>query len=133
MVRAYAKDSGISVASAGFHQEAGRPADPVMVDVARQFGIDMNSIRSTCVTERLLHESDIIFVMEKTHYDRLVAMHASVADKVYLLGAYQRSADTAVEIEDPYGRSRQSYVVCYERIADAMDRIKAVIAVKSGG
>ena len=70
MVRAYAKDAGISVVSAGFHHEAGRPADPVMVDVARQFGIDMNGIRSTCVTQRMLHESDIIFVMEKSHYDQ---------------------------------------------------------------
>ncbi len=47
-----------------------------MVDVARQFDIDMNNIRSTCVTERMLHESDIIFVMEKSHYDRLVTMDA---------------------------------------------------------
>jgi protein-tyrosine-phosphatase/predicted ATP-grasp superfamily ATP-dependent carboligase len=132
MVRAYAKDAGIAVASAGFHQEAGRPADPVMVDVARRFGIDMNGIRSTCVTERMLHENDIIFVMEKSHYDRLLTIDASVADKVYLLGAHQRGPACPVEIEDPYGHSRENYVVCYERIADAVDVIKTVIAVESG-
>ncbi len=132
MISTYAKDAGISVASAGFHHVVGRPADPVMVDVARQFGIDMNGIRSSCVTQRILHESDIIFVMEKSHYDRLIAMDAGVADKVYLLGAHQRSTTCPVEIEDPYGRSRESYVACYKRIADAMDSIKAVIAVKNG-
>jgi protein-tyrosine-phosphatase len=129
MVRTIAKDVGISVTSAGFHQEGGRPADPVMVDVARQFDVDMNSIRSTCVTERLLHESDIIFVMEKSHYDRLVTMDASVADKVYLLGAHRRSTNGPAEIGDPYGRSRESYVVCYERVAAAMNHIKAAIGV----
>lgn len=132
MIRTYAEDSGISVASAGFHHEEGRPADPVMVDVARQFGIDMSNIRSASVTQRLLHESDIIFVMEKNHYDRLVTMDASVAHKVYLLGAHERRADCTVEIEDPYGHPRESYLVCYERIAEAVDCIKAVIAVESG-
>jgi protein-tyrosine-phosphatase len=130
MVSACAKGSPISVASAGFHQEEGRPADPTMVDVAWQFGIDMNSSRSTCVTEKMLHESDVIFVMEKNHYDKLVAMDASVANKVYLLGAHQRSAGIAVEIEDPYGRSREIYVNCYKRIANAVDHIKTMIAVK---
>jgi protein-tyrosine-phosphatase len=132
MLRPYARDSGISVASAGFHHEVGRPADPVMVDVARQFDIDMTSIRSTYVTEQMLHESDVIFVMEKCHYDRLLNMDASLANKVYLLGAHQRSAGCAVEIEDPYGHSRESYVVCYKRIADAIHRIKELIAVSSG-
>jgi protein-tyrosine-phosphatase/predicted ATP-grasp superfamily ATP-dependent carboligase len=130
MVRAYAEDSGISVVSAGFHQQAGRSADPVMVDVARQFGFDMNTSRSACITQRLLGESDIIFVMEKNHYDRLIAMDASVADKVYLLGAHPGSAGLPVEIEDPYGRSRASYLLCYKRIAEAVDQIKTVIAAK---
>ena len=80
----------------------------------------------------MLHDNDIIFVMEKSHYDRLLTMDASVADKVYLLGAHQRGPACPVEIEDPYGHSRENYVVCYERIADAVDFIKAVIAVESG-
>ncbi len=130
MVRPYAEDSGISVASAGFHQEAGRPADPVMVDVARQFDLEMNNIRSTCITARLLHESDIIFVMEKSHYDRVVAIDPAVADKVYLLGAHAGSAGLPVEIEDPYGLPRANYLACYQRIADAVDHIKAVISTK---
>jgi protein-tyrosine-phosphatase len=131
LVRAYAEDSGISVASAGFHQESGRPADPIMVDVARQFGLDMSHFRSTRVTNQLLHQSDIIFVMEKSHYDSLIAMEGSIAGKVYLLGAHLGGAGLSAEIEDPYGRARDKYTTCYERIAEAVDSIKAVIAVKS--
>jgi protein-tyrosine-phosphatase len=130
MIRAYAKDQGIEVTSAGFHQEAGRPADPVMIDVAGEFGIDLNGIRSNRVTERMLHENDIIFVMEKSHYDRLVAIDAGVADKVYLLGAHQRGPDDPAEIADPYGHPRENYLACYERIANAVDVIKVVIEAK---
>lgn len=131
MVRGYAEDSGISVASAGFHWESGRPADPVMVDVAGQFGVDMGTIRSTCVSEQQLQDSDIIFVMEKAHYDRLHALDASIAEKVYLLGAHRNSAGWAAEIADPYGRTRSNYLHCYDRIAEAADNIKAVIAQQS--
>jgi protein-tyrosine-phosphatase len=132
MVRAYAEDSGISVISAGFHQEAGRASDSVMVDVAGRFGVDMSAMRSTTVTEQLLRDSDIIFVMEKSHYDRLIAVDAALGKRVYLLGAHPNSAGWPVEIADPYGRARGSYIACYERIAEAVDTIKAVIAEKSG-
>lgn len=131
MIRAYAEDSGISVTSAGFHPQDGRPADTMMVDVAAQFGIDMRALRSTCVTVPLLHDSDIIFVMEKSHYDRLCAMDASIADKVYLLGAHSNAADWPAEIADPYGLARADYMMCYERIAEAVDNIKSLIAVRA--
>lgn len=132
MVRAYAEDSGIAVVSAGFHPESDRPADSVMVDVAEQHGVDMRMLRSTCVTPDMLDNSDIIFVMEKAHYDRLNSMHPAVGDKVFLLGAHPGSAGWPAEIADPYGLSKSSYTACYERIAEAVDNIKAYIAVRAG-
>ena len=130
MVRAYAEDSGISVISAGFHSEEGRPADPVMVEVAAEFDLEMSSIRSTCVTQQQLHDSDIIFVMEKGHYDKLIAIDSSIAHKIYLLGAHNAGADHSVEIQDPYGRAREVYLACYNQIVEAVDHIKGVIAVE---
>jgi protein-tyrosine-phosphatase/predicted ATP-grasp superfamily ATP-dependent carboligase len=131
MIRAYAEDSGISVASAGFHEASDRPADPVMVDVAAQFGLRLDRLRSVRVTQQLLQDSDIIFVMEKNHYDRLLSMDEGLARKIFLLGANQSSRGCPAEIADPYGRAREYYFVCYERIAEAMDSIKEVIAVRS--
>ncbi len=131
MVRAYAEDSGIAVDSAGFHRQIGRPADPVMVEIAGQFGVDMKAIRSGCVTEQQLRDSDVIFVMEKAHYDRLLSVDAALAGKVFLLGAHRSHAGWPVEIADPYGQSRASYKACYERIAEAIDNIKAVIAERA--
>ena len=132
MLRGYAQDSGIVVMSAGFHQHPDRPSDPVMSEVAAQFGVDMSAMRSTSVTEQMLHDSDIIFVMEKSHYDRLVSVDPQLADKVYLLGAHPNRTGWQVEIADPYGRARGSYVVCFRQIAEAVDAIKAVIAERTG-
>ncbi len=132
MVRGYAEDSGIAVISAGFHHHPDRPSDPVMVDVAGQFGVDMSAMRSTRVTEQMLQDSDIIFVMEKSHYDRLIAVDPRLAEKVYLLGAHPNTSGWPAEIADPYGQAQGSYVACYDRIAEAVDIIKAVIAERTG-
>lgn len=131
MIRAYAEDSGISVASAGFYETAGRPADPIMVEIAAHFGLQMETVRSTCVTQQLLIDSDVIFVMEKKHYDRLLTLDERLADRIYLLGANQSHGGYPVEIADPYGRAREHYFACYERISEAMDSIKAAIAVRN--
>lgn len=132
MIRAYAEDSGISVASAGFHETTGRPADPVMVEVAAKYGLQMRSLRSVRVTPQLLNDSDIVFVMEKKHYDRLLAIDENLASRTFLLGASQARSGCPAEIADPYGRAREYYMACYEQIAEAVDSIKEVIAVRTG-
>ncbi len=131
MVRAYAEDSGIAVESAGFHHEEGRPADPVMVEVAAQFDLELGNSRSTRVNEQQLRDSDIIFVMEKSHYDKLLALDSSIADKVFLLGARSSGVDRPMEIADPYGHARDVYLACYRQIVEAADYIKGVIAVEA--
>jgi len=133
MIQAYAEDSGVEVLSAGFHLEEGRPADPVMIEVAAARGVDMAALRSTTVDETLLRKADLIFVMEKVHYDRLEKLGASIAGKTYLLGAHSRNGGALPpEIDDPYAGPKQGYEVCYERISEAVDHLKAMIASRSG-
>jgi protein-tyrosine-phosphatase len=102
-----------------------------MVDVSAQSGLDLGNSRSAHVTERLIETSDIIFVMEKSHYDKLMVVDDSIGDKVFLLGAHQNNVAWPAEIEDPYGHARERYEACFERITGAVDNIKAVIAVNS--
>jgi protein-tyrosine-phosphatase len=128
MIRAYAEDSGLSVTSAGFHPEGGRRADPIMVDVASQFGVNLQHERSTCVTPHMLRTSDIIFVMEKTHYDRLVRMDENLSSKIYLMGAHPGRVGNSGEIADPYGQPRGRYIQCFNQVADAVDSIKGLLA-----
>jgi predicted ATP-grasp superfamily ATP-dependent carboligase/protein-tyrosine-phosphatase len=131
MVRGYAEDSGISVSSAGFHEAAGRPADPVMIDIARTFDLNLSNIRSSCVTAQQLRDSDIIFVMEKSHHDRVLSIDDTLSHKVYLLGAHPSKIHRSVEIEDPFGRAKENYLACYERVSEAVDTVKAVIAIRN--
>jgi protein-tyrosine-phosphatase/predicted ATP-grasp superfamily ATP-dependent carboligase len=131
MVRAYAQDAGVEVCSAGFHSEENRPADPVMVEIAAGSGVDLEASRSRLVSRAMLDDSDIIFVMEKTHYDRLLSMDPGLVDKVFLLGAHPAETVYGAEIDDPFGMSREAYLACYERITQAIDHIKGVIALRN--
>ena len=130
LVRGYAEDSGIVVASAGFHDEEGRPADPVMVEVAGHFDLELGNLRSSCVRQEQLRDSDVIFVMEKRHYDKLLDVDAALSKKIFLLGAHHGGARRSVEIEDPYGRTQDVYMACYEQVVEAVDEIKSVIALQ---
>jgi protein-tyrosine-phosphatase len=131
MIRAYAEDAGVGVTSCGFHPEEGRRADPVMSEVAADNGLDMTKLSSTLVTADMVAGSDIIFVMEKSHYDRLSHMCPDAVDRIYLLGAHQNDSGWPAEIEDPYGGARAGYTACFQRIEAAVHCIKAMIATRS--
>lgn len=131
LVRAYAEDSGIRVSSAGFHEVVDRPADPVMVEVAASSGGDLSPCRSRSVSVGDLQKNDVIFVMEKVHYDRLLAMSPDIAGKTFLLGAHVNQQSWPAHIDDPYGGTREVYERCYQRIASAADALKAYMALRS--
>lgn len=132
MIRAYAEDTGVTVYSAGFHAECGRPADPVMIDIAREAGIDLGIQRSRVVSDATLRNSDVIFVMEKSHYDRVLELRPEVKARVFLLGAHAGITQAGAEIDDPYGQSRAAYMRCFDRVSAGVDHIKAILAARAG-
>ncbi len=114
----------LDVLSAGFHTEEQRPADPRMAQVAAANGADLTQSRSRLVDKRLLTESDIIFVMERDHRNRLVALDPSVASKTFSLGACLTGPQRAhAEIADPYNKSETIYRACFDDIQRAVNCI----------
>jgi protein-tyrosine-phosphatase len=105
-------------ASAGFHAPDGRPADPVMVDVAARQGIDLAAWRSCTLSARMVEEADIIFAMEVAHLDQLRRLHPGAAGKAFLLGAATATGGHNAEVADPYGKAQALYErVCGQVVA----------------
>lgn len=130
--------SGKRVLSAGFHRQEARPADKRMQAIAAEAGFDLSQCRSTCITDQMLNDSDIIFVMEKKHRDDLlsatscVAVKKLLAEKVFLLGPGCRARGRgASEIPDPYNRSEDSYRACFAQIHQAMVHLHKAIQAES--
>lgn len=111
-----APSSAVTAISAGFHEEEGRPADPVMVEVARQAGINLDGWSSHRVTADMVAGSEAIFVMEHRQFVRLREEFPEASARTFLLGVAAGTACPGGEIADPYGRPRSEYERCLKEV-----------------
>lgn len=108
--------SASSIRSAGFHDEINRPADPTMVKVASERGLDLSASRSKRLDDAMVDEADLILAMELKHLERLAAEFPQAKEKARLLSSVTPSKDVPLEIADPYGLEEEAYVRCFEQV-----------------
>ncbi|QID18524.1 hypothetical protein G3580_13325 [Nitrogeniibacter mangrovi] len=111
----------MTLMSAGFHPQDGRPADPVMVSTAAVRHVDLSAWRSHTLDARMVASADLILAMEQAHIDRLLASYPQVADKTFLLGAAGAHSPDQVEIPDPYGLAPEIYQGVCEQVIRSVD------------
>ena len=107
--------------SAGFHAQAARPADPVMVDVAASAGIDLAGWQSVTLNDAMVAQADIVLVMELVHLDRLLQQHPAARGKAFLLGAASATGRGDAEVPDPWGQPRATYERVAHQVTAAVD------------
>jgi protein-tyrosine-phosphatase/predicted ATP-grasp superfamily ATP-dependent carboligase len=136
-VYAQARHGGrFSYVSAGFHDAAGRPADPAMVAQAARVGLDLAGWQSQTVEPAMLAEADLVYVMEQAHFDRVLALQPQLSGRVFLLGAASAASAGECEIPDPYGRPDAQYAAALTQVVRSVDawmqRVVAVPAATAG-
>lgn len=110
----------IASESAGFHAQSDRPADPNMTELAKTKGINLETQRSRSLDSTMLETADLIFVMEKRHYDKIAMDYPTAADKTFLL-------KSCGEIDDPYGKSTTVYKQCLDEVTASVDTLTALL------
>ncbi len=108
--------------SAGFHAPQGRPADPVMVDVARAHGVSLSGWQSHTLSADMVQRADLILAMEVPHLERLLREHPEARERACLLDGGAGGSAAAAEIPDPYGHARPHYEGVAQRVCAAVDR-----------
>lgn len=116
----------LSFKSAGFHPNAGRPADPRMCEIALANNTDMSQCRSQVLDQNLIDWADIIFVMESDHVKKITALSESAAQKTYLLGGLY-TKDKTIEIPDPYNKSTAVYADIFDKIHQTIKLLKSTL------
>jgi len=94
------------IASAGCWAISGLPATRNAIETMRSRGLDLDDHRSQPVTESLLNQFELVLCMEIDHKATLRRNFPEHAYKVYLLS---EMTDNKQEIDDPVGRSTQTY------------------------
>lgn len=112
-----------TVRSAGLSAMVGFPADPEVLHIAREKGLDLQGHRAQQVTSIMCQQADLILVMEQEHKTQLEQLYPQVRGKVFRLGLYGK-----FDIADPYRQTSEAFETAYQGIAqgiaDWLPRIK---------
>jgi protein-tyrosine-phosphatase len=93
------------------------------VEIAQTKGVGLEAQRSRTVDHTIIEASDLIFVMEKQHYDLIARNYPAAADKTFLL-------NPDGEIGDPYGKSIEVYLHCLQQVTACVDHL-AKLAIEA--
>ena len=105
-------DKEILVSSAGVNALVGQPADASAQLIAEENGFDLKSHKGQALTESIIQENEIIFVMGNDHKRLICDLYPFSTGKVFLLGKWLEDP----EIIDPYKRSLEMFRATYEKI-----------------
>lgn len=109
--------SSAQVASAGLNAMVGHPMEVMAAQVLREHGVDGAGHSARQLTLAMLHDADLVLVMEKFHLAAIARMAPEASGKAFLLGKWQD--DT--RIPDPYGQQRPAFDRAYELIERSVD------------
>ncbi|OHB73156.1 MAG: threonylcarbamoyl-AMP synthase [Planctomycetes bacterium RBG_16_55_9] len=104
---------GYTVDSAGVIGSVGFPASPQAVVACAAKGVDLGAHRNKGLSEKLIEESDFIYVMEPAHREKVLAIVPSAAGRCLLLEENGR-------VLDPIGHPQSFYDSCAEQIQKAV-------------
>jgi len=108
---------GKTITSAGLAAMVGHDVNHMTRTVAEACGLLLPTHAAVQVTSELCRAADLILVMERGHREALSQMAPQVRGKTFLFGEPQNG----LEIEDPYGRSREIFELVHQRIETAAD------------
>lgn len=111
--------SGVTVESAGTQAIAGFSADATIQRLVEEKGFgSLLDHQSKPVMPALTARADLILCMEQRHVQQILAMDPVLVSKVKLYGHWDGQKD----VDDPIGRSRETY----ERSVDEIVRLADV-------
>ena len=92
--------SGVTIDSAGFHEQTGRSCPQKILRIGTAFGIDLSSHRSARVTRDQLANADLVIAMDLENLNRLRQEFPEMANRTTLLGLF--GTPETLAIADPY-------------------------------
>jgi protein-tyrosine phosphatase len=103
------------VRSAGLSAMVGYPADPEVLRLAKENGLELQAHRAQQVTSVMCQQAEMILVMEQEHKTQLEQLYPQVRGKVFRLGQFGQ-----FDIDDPYRQPREAFDTAYQGIAQGV-------------
>jgi L-threonylcarbamoyladenylate synthase len=106
---------GYKIRSAGTMGATGWPASAEAISVCRNNGIDISAHASSALTEELIRQSGLIYVMSHDHAEHVLRLSPDSGEKCL------RLADDK-DVPDPIGQDESFYKNCFAMIEQAVAR-----------
>ncbi|QRY81988.1 low molecular weight phosphotyrosine protein phosphatase [Pseudomonas sp. PDNC002] len=103
----------IAVGSAGLGALRGHSTDSAALAILHRHGHRPQPHHARQLTVELLHEANLVLVMEQSQIQSVIRLAPEARGKTFLLGKWQ--ADQ--EIPDPYRKGPEAFELAYELIA----------------
>ena len=107
--------TGYRLNSAGIMGISGSPASTEAIKSCSAKGVDIRAHKSQRLSQQLIEESDLIYVMSNVHLEQIINLNPASAKKCLLLAENK-------EIPDPIGRLEAFYNNCAELIEHAVKK-----------
>jgi protein-tyrosine-phosphatase/predicted ATP-grasp superfamily ATP-dependent carboligase len=105
----------LRIGSAGVGATPGREPDRRACAVAKELGVSLEGHRARAVSDAMLAETDVVFVMDELNEALLLTMHPGARRKVRFLGEWNSEASSRVVV-DPYCGSIEDVRACGRQI-----------------
>jgi protein-tyrosine phosphatase len=112
----------LTIRSAGIDATVANPPPKEAIDSAKIFEISMDDHRAQELTQELIDGSDMIVAMEVKHLKQLEEAYPGSRGKLFLLSMFSHdrhrwgSYYNYYNIADPYGKNKDQFILCYEKI-----------------
>lgn len=123
----------VQVFSCGINADIGDKATNYAKEAIAAYGANLESHRARNVQQFDLTSFDKILVMTAEHKRRVCGISPEISCKVALLKEYmEHNATGYMNIDDPWGLSREVYKACATEIVNCVDNLVAKLLEKGG-
>ena len=109
-------EGNITVESAGLGAMVDWPAAEYAEELMAERGLDISKHRARQLTPELLHETDLVLVMELGHKKAIEMDDVTARGKVFRLGEWQNR-----DIQDPYQKPKNEFERALREIDNGID------------
>ncbi|MBD8187172.1 low molecular weight phosphotyrosine protein phosphatase [Pseudomonas viridiflava] len=107
----------VRIQSAGIAALSGSAMDPLAKAVLQSHQVPTRRHEARQVNRHLLHQADLILLMEQAHFSRILKLAPEVRGRTFLLGKWQQT----LEIADPYRRPKSAFEQTYQHLSRCID------------
>ena len=112
------------VESAGLGALVGHAADPFVIELMDEIGVDVRGHRARQIHPNMVEAADLVLVMTSGHKRAIADADPTARGKIHRLGEWQER-----DIDDPYRQPRAAFVDAMREIEEGVaswaDKIRA--------